>query len=68
MLNMKALSHRIKKVMANIKVFFKSRSKVTVKVKCSKFTLPLENSRHKEHTYQKLISKSKKVMANVKVF
>ena len=41
-----------KKVMAMLKFFFKSRSKVTVKVTRSKFMLPLERSYHKDHTCQ----------------
>ena len=41
-----------KKVMANVKVFFKSRSKVTVKVTSSKFMVLLERSCHKNHTCQ----------------
>ena len=32
--------------------FFKSRSKVTVKVTCSKFMVPTERSCHKEHSCQ----------------
>ena len=44
--NMKALSHRIKKLWPMLK-FFKSRSKVTVKVTCSKFMVPSERSCHK---------------------
>ena len=50
--SMKVLSLIIKKVMANVKVFFKSRSKVTLKVTCSKFMVPLERSCHKDHTCQ----------------
>ena len=44
--NMKALSHRIKKLWPMLK-FFKSRSKIKVKVTCSKFMVPLERSCHK---------------------
>ena len=51
MAKMKALSHRIKKLWPMLK-FFKSRSKVTVKVKCSKFMVPLERSCHKVFTCQ----------------
>ena len=43
--NMKALSHRLKKLWPMLK-FFKSRSKVTVKVTCSKFMVSLERSCH----------------------
>ena len=49
--NMKALSHRIKKLWPMLK-FFKSRSKVMVKVTCSKFMVPLERSCHKVFTCQ----------------
>ena len=42
--NMKALSHRIKKLLPMLK-FFKSRSKVTVKGICAKFIVPSESSR-----------------------
>ena len=49
--NMKALSHRIKKLWPMLK-FFESRSKVTVKVTSSKFMVPLERSCHKDHTCQ----------------
>ena len=51
MLNMKALSHRIKKLWPMLK-FFKSRSKVTVKVTCSTFMVPSERSCHKVYTSQ----------------
>ena len=67
--------------MANVKVFFKSRSKVTVKVTSSKFMVPSEglsirithakyglSIRITHAKYERLISKGKKVMANVKVF
>ena len=46
--------------------FFKSRSKVTVKVTSSKFMVQLERSTHAK--YERLISQNKKIMANVKVF
>ena len=49
--NMKALSLTIKKLWPMLK-FFKSRSKVTVKVTSSKFMVPLERSCHKDHTCQ----------------
>ena len=50
--------------------FFKSRSKITVKVTCLKFMIPSERSCHKVHKcqYERLISKGKTVMVNVKVF
>ena len=47
--NMKALSHRTLKLWTMLK-FFKSRSKVTVKVTCSKFMVPSERSCHKVYT------------------
>ena len=47
--NMKALSLRIKKLWLKIKYF--RRSKVKVKVTCSKFMVPPERSCHKEHCY-----------------
>ena len=50
--SMKALSLIIKKVMANVKVFFKNRSNVTLKVTRSKFMVPLERSCHKDYTCQ----------------
>ena len=37
--------------------FFKSRSKVTVKVTSSKFMVPLERSCHKDHICQIYLSK-----------
>ena len=49
---MKDLSQRVKEVMTNLKVFFKSRSKVTVKVTSSKFMVPLERSCQQDHTCQ----------------
>ena len=49
--NMKVISLTIKKLRPMLK-FFKSRSKVTVKVTSSKFTVPLERSCHKDHTCQ----------------
>ena len=49
--NMKALCHRIRKLWPMLK-FFKSRSKVEVKVTSSKFMVPLERSCHKDHTCQ----------------
>ena len=49
--NMKTLSHMIKKVWPMLK-FFKSRSKVTVKVICSKFMVLSERSCHKVYTCQ----------------
>ena len=49
--NMKALSHRTLKLRPMLK-FFKSRSKVTVKVTCSKFMVPLERSCNKVYTCQ----------------
>ena len=49
--NVKAISLRIKKLWPMLK-FFKSRSKVTVKVTSSKFMVPLESSCHKDHTCQ----------------
>ena len=48
---MKALSLTIKKLWPMLK-FFKSRSKVTVKVTSSKFIVPLERSCHKVHKCQ----------------
>ena len=67
--SMKALSDRIKKLWPMLK-FFKSRSKVTVKVTSSKFMIPLKGLVIKitHARYERLISKSKKVMTNVKVF
>ena len=68
--NMKALSLTIKKLWPMLK-FFKSRSKVAVKVTSSKFIwyrwkgLVISITHAK---YERLISRSKKVMANVKVF
>ena len=50
-INIKAPSLRIKKLWPMLK-FFKSRSKVTVKVTCSKFMIPSERSCHKEHSCQ----------------
>ena len=41
-----------KKIMVNVKVFFKSRSKVTVKVTSSKCMVPMKRSCHKDHTCQ----------------
>ena len=38
------------KVMAKVKVFFKSRSNFKVKVTRSKFMIPSERSCHKEYT------------------
>ena len=49
--NMKAVSVTIKMLLPMLK-FFKSRSKVTVKVTSSKFMVPLERSCHKDHTCQ----------------
>ena len=49
--NMKTLSHRIKKLWPMLK-FLKSRSKVTVKVKCSEFMIPLERSCDKVYRCQ----------------
>ena len=43
--NMKALSHRIKKLWPILK-FFKIKSKVMVKFTSSKFIVPLERSFH----------------------
>ena len=40
-----------KKVMAKVKVFFKSRSNFKVKVTRSKIMVPCERSCHKEYTY-----------------
>ena len=51
MSNMEVLSHRIKKLWSMLK-FFKSRSKVTVKVTCSKLMSPSERSFHKVNTCQ----------------
>ena len=48
---MKALSHRIKKLWRMLK-FFKSRSKVMIKVTCSTFMVPSDTSCHKVHTCQ----------------
>ena len=50
--------------------FFKSRSKVKVKVTSSKFMVPLEGLviRITRAKYERLISTIKKVMANVKVY
>ena len=68
MANMKALSLRIKKLWLMIKVI-KSRSKVTVKVTCSKFIVPPEWSCHKgkraKYESPQDITLDKKVMANV---
>ena len=47
--NMNALSLRIKKLWPMLK-FLKSRSKVAVKVTCSKFMVPLKRPCHKERT------------------
>ena len=47
--NMNALSLRTKTLWPMLK-FLKSRSKVIVKVTCSKFMVPLERPRHKEQT------------------
>ena len=49
--NVEALSLMVKKLWLKMK-FFRSRSKVTVKVTCLKFMVPPERSCHKEHTYQ----------------
>ena len=50
--NMKAIPLRTKELWPMLKVFFKSRSKVTVKVTCSKFIVPSERSCHKEYSCQ----------------
>ena len=49
--NMKALSFMVRKLWAILK-FFKSRSKLRVKVTYTKLMIPLEKSCHNEHTYQ----------------
>ena len=49
--NMNALSLRIKKLWPMLK-FLKILSKVTVKVTCSKFMVPLERPCYKERTCQ----------------
>ena len=68
--NNKALSFKIKKVMANVKVFFKvgqrswSRSQVqNLWYRWKGLVIRITNAK-----YERLISKGKKVMANVKVF
>ena len=49
--------------------FFKSRSKVTVKVTCSKFMVPLERDIRNTHVkYECPVRYSKKVMGDVKVY
>ena len=67
--NMKASSHRIKKLRPMLK-FFKSRPKVTVKVTCSKFKFGRKGLviRYTHATYESPICYNKKVMANVNVF
>ena len=49
--NIKAPYLSINKLWPMLK-FFKSRSKVTVKVTCSKFMVLSERSSHKEHSCQ----------------
>ena len=67
--NVKALSHRIKQLWPMLK-FFKSRSKVTVKVTCSNLWLRRKGLviSYTHAKYDSPISYKKKVMANVKVF
>ena len=69
MRNMNALYLRIKKLWQMLKTF-KSRSKVTVKVTCSKFMLLSEGLviRNTHAKYESPISQDKKVMPNNKVF
>ena len=50
LLNMKALCLMVGKLYAELKFFFKCRSKVMVKVMRSKFKVNSERSCHKEHT------------------
>ena len=45
--------------------FNERKSKFTVKVTCLKCIAPLEKSGHKEHKYERPISYSKTVMANI---
>ena len=49
--DMKGLSLKVKKYKQKLK-FSRCRSKVTVKVTCSKFKVPSERYCHKEHTCQ----------------
>ena len=56
-----------------LRLMFKSRSKIMVKVTHWKFVLPLERTCQKEHTcvfakYESLIYEDQKVMANDKVY
>ena len=60
-----------RQVMCRVKVFFfKSRSKVTVKVTWSKLVVPPERSRHKEHTcsIESPMSNGREIMCRVNVF
>ena len=67
--NMNALSLRLKKLWPMLKIF-KSRSKVMVKVTCSKFMVLSEGLviRNTLAKYESPISYDKKVMPNNKVF
>ena len=69
MSNMNVLYLRMKKLWPMLKIF-KSRSKVTVKVTCSKFMVLLEGLviRNTHAKYESPISQDKKVMPNNKVF
>jgi hypothetical protein len=64
---MKALSLAVQKIWPMLK-FLKSGSNFKVKVTRSKLLIPIERSRHKEHTYEIPIPCHSKDMANVKVF